>query len=57
MPTTQRQLCHAMKAAYSCPSGMYVRHGTKHLRAPRKRRTSDLFNSGQELGGLQPLSF
>jgi hypothetical protein len=31
---------------------MYVRYGTKHVRAPRKRRTSDLFNSAQELGGL-----
>src|ERR671921_2907145 len=29
------------KAAYSCLSGMYVRHGTKYERAPRKFRTSE----------------
>src|SRR5215217_9632359 len=31
---------HVTEAAYSCVRGVYVRHGTKHLRAPRKRRTS-----------------
>src|SRR5215217_7386035 len=32
---------HVTKAAYSSSNGMYVRHGTKHVRAPRKRRTSE----------------
>src|SRR5215212_3491718 len=29
------------EAAYPCVGEMYVRHGTKHGRAPRKRRTSE----------------
>jgi hypothetical protein len=48
---------HATKAAYSCGRQVYVPQGTKYERPPRKRRTSDLFNSEQELGDLQPLSF
>src|SRR5215212_1467478 len=28
-------------AAYSCVRVVYVRHGPKHFRAPRKRRTSE----------------
>src|SRR5215210_7162433 len=31
---------HATKVAYSCLRGMYVRYSTKHVRAPKKRRTS-----------------
>src|SRR5918994_4985704 len=30
-----------MNAAYLRPKGMYVRHGTKRARVPRKRRTSE----------------
>src|SRR5215212_9980835 len=30
-----------MNAAYLRPKGMYVRHGTKHVRAPRNPRTSE----------------
>jgi hypothetical protein len=33
--------CHVTKAAYSCLRGVYVRWGTKYVRAPRKRRTSE----------------
>ena len=36
------------------PEAPLVRHV---LRRILLKRTSDLFNSGQELGGLQPLSF
>src|SRR5215216_2075870 len=32
---------YVTKAAYSCLRGVYVRHGTKYARAPRKRRTSE----------------
>jgi hypothetical protein len=32
---------HVTRAAYSCVRGMYVRKGTKYVRAPRKRRTSE----------------
>jgi hypothetical protein len=32
---------HVTRAAYSCVGEMYVRHGTKHGRAPRKRRISE----------------
>src|SRR5215213_6372646 len=32
---------HVTKATYSYLRGVYVRHGTKHVRAPRKRRTSE----------------
>jgi hypothetical protein len=32
---------HVTKAAYSYVRGMYVRQGTKHVRAPKKRRTSE----------------
>src|SRR5215216_3775101 len=31
---------YVTKAAYSCLRGVYVRHGTKYYRAPRKHRTS-----------------
>src|SRR5215213_8287882 len=31
---------HVTKVAYSCLRGMYVRYSTKHVRAPKKRRTS-----------------
>src|SRR5215211_1537557 len=31
---------HVTKSAYSCVRRMYVRHGTKHVRAPKKRPTS-----------------
>src|SRR5215216_354770 len=32
---------HVTKSAYSCLREMYVRHGTKHVRVPRMRRTSE----------------
>src|SRR5215208_5932313 len=32
---------HVTKPAYSCVRGMYVRCGTKVVRVPRKRRTSE----------------
>src|ERR687898_3361447 len=32
---------HVTKPAYSCVRGVYVRQGTKHVRAPRKPRTSE----------------
>src|SRR5215212_9686893 len=32
---------HVTKPAYSCVRGMYVRCGTKHVRVPRKLRTSE----------------
>src|SRR5215212_6006425 len=32
---------YVTKAAYSCLRGVYVRHGTKYYRAPRKHRTSE----------------
>jgi hypothetical protein len=32
---------HATNAAYSCVRGMYVRQGTKQVRAPRKPRASE----------------
>jgi hypothetical protein len=31
---------HATNTPYSYPGGVYVRKGTKYVRAPRKRRTS-----------------
>src|SRR5829696_1463595 len=36
---------HVTKPAYSCLRGVYVRHGTKYVRAPRKRRTSENHHS------------
>src|SRR5215212_6395057 len=36
---------YVTKAAYSCLRAVYVRHGTKYDRAPRKRRTSQNFYS------------
>src|SRR5215208_530817 len=36
---------HATKVAYSCLRGMYVRYSTKHVRAPKKRRTSQNYPS------------
>src|SRR5215218_3673363 len=32
---------HVTKKSYSCVRRMYVRHGTKHVRAPKKRRTPE----------------
>jgi hypothetical protein len=33
--------CHVTRAAYSYERGVYVRWGTKHVRVPRKSRTSE----------------
>src|SRR5215212_6340028 len=33
--------CRSTRAAYSCVRRVYVRHGTKHVGAPRKSRTSE----------------
>jgi hypothetical protein len=32
---------HVTKAAYACLKIVYVLQGTKHVRAPKKRRTSE----------------
>jgi hypothetical protein len=32
---------HVTKSAYACVRRVYVRQGTKHVRAPRKRRISE----------------
>jgi hypothetical protein len=32
---------HVTRAAYSCARGVYVRHGTKHVRVATKRRPSE----------------
>ena len=42
-------------SAFPSPAAFGI---TSHMLTPvYNERTSDLFNSGQELGGLQPLSF
>src|SRR5215217_5161824 len=42
---------YVTKAAYSCLRGVYVRHGTKYYRAPRKHRTSENPHSLKLLAG------
>src|SRR5215203_906618 len=40
LPSVRRTSLGVTVAPYSCLRGMYMRHGTKHVRAPKKRRTS-----------------